>query len=197
MPNNSLPMSATESTVVAAAVRLMTVPSPTPVTAMTLTAMAPNTNARRTPGSPSDACASLAARIRCPTRNANTLDTNVTGKAMTDRMRALAATTLARRGRAEKVDRIMPVVYSDVIDRMAREPRMTPASSTPTRAVLVGSSASRWAWLISFHWFTWAPQTMAPRRTESTADPASVYQVERSVLVLVHSARRVRSMGLD
>src|SRR5947209_376255 len=182
---------AKSSAVVAPAVRRMIPPRPRPSTVTALTATAPNRMALVTPGCPSDIDTSLAERIWRPMKNDARFVASAIGKAMVARMAALAARTPRRPGMAVNVTRIMPEVYSEVMARTARDPRMHAANSTPMRAVLVGSN-SAWALaLIWSHWLTWATQTRAARPTEIPTAPPTVNHVDRSVRSFVHSALNV------
>src|SRR3954447_6004406 len=106
---------------------------------------------------------------------------------------AFAAHTLRRSAMAPNVTRIMPVAYSDVIERIARAPKIRAAKSTPISAELVGSKSARCLTLMSAHWLTVVETLIKAKPIETATAVPMAIQVERRVRSLVHSARKLRT----
>src|SRR3979411_2126714 len=83
-----------------------------------------------------------------PAKNDTKADTSVTTKATTANTRALAHSTGSRVAAAERLARIMPVLYSPVTISTPSTPMTSWVRKYPRRLVAVGSKAARSAGVI-------------------------------------------------
>ena len=110
-----------------------------------------------------------------------------TTRVTTPKTVTLATSTRGRRGTAEKVARIVPVLYSALITRIPSTPMASWAKSSPDRLDRVGSNVAFEASERLAHRDACAEVTMAPEPIPTTAVARIVQTVERTVVNLVHS----------
>src|ERR1700678_3435922 len=140
----------------------------------------------------------LPAKIRCPTSKLTTVVNSATRNTNAAVTPALAASTRRLSGVAAKVDRIIPVTYSEVMARTPRAAiRTAPTNTMPKREQAVGSNVWRCPAVIFDHCWTWETTRIAPRATERTKAMTTVLHVEGRVRSLVHSALAIlRILGV-
>src|SRR5689334_2632973 len=111
-------------------------------------------------------------------KNAAMFETSAAGNESAATIVAFARRTRLRCGTAVKVSLIIPVEYSDAIERTPSEPMKIVANSTPMSAWLVGLKSARWRGVHSSHWLTSVAATKAASSADKAPAPMTVTQVD-------------------
>src|ERR1700745_3597429 len=120
------------------------------------------------------------------------LATSETEKIVAVKTASFPQSTGRRRGTAVSEERIIPVLYSPLINSTPSTPKATTAKMTPFRLVVTGLKAALATAVNVWYWLAVTPENSAPRPIISATAASRVHMVDRKERNFVNSERSTR-----